>query len=262
MFLLEGLPAVLLGIVTFFYLTDRPEQAAWLSPEEKAWLTARIADEIQESPRQHNLGEATRDLRVWHLVALAIMIALGISGISYYFPRLINDRFPHLNSFQIGCMTALAGTFSLLSIVAVGMHSDRTGERRMHVVGLGLIAAAGWMLSGWRSVPIASFSGMVVANSAMLSMWGPFWTLPTAFLGGRAAAGGIALINALGNLGAVVGPIIIGWLFDATGSFLPGVAAMSLTLIFAAVLALSARQLHSSSALPSRQTGDRSLRRC
>jgi ACS family tartrate transporter-like MFS transporter len=243
-FLLEGLPAVLLGVITFFYLTDSPEQAAWLSRQEKSWLAGRIADESHQFPRQHNLKDAALDPRVWHLVALAVTIALGISGISYYFPRLIQDRFPSLNAFQIGGMTAVAGTFALLSIVAVGIHSDRTGERRMHVVRLALLAAAGWMLSAWRHVPVASFAGMVLANAAMLSMWGPFWTLPTTFLGGRAAAGGIALINSLGNLGAVVGPIIIGWLFDATGSFLPGVAAMSLTLILAAVLALGVGGAH------------------
>ena len=111
-------------------------------------------------------------------------------------------------------------------------------------MGLAIVAAAGWALSGWRDVPVASFVGLVLANAAMLSMWGPFWTLPTAFLGGRAAAGGIALINALGNLGAVVGPIIIGWLFDATDSFLPGLAAMSLTLVIAALLASRVRVVH------------------
>jgi hypothetical protein len=97
------------------------------------------------------------------------------------------------------------------------------------------------MLSAWRDVPIASFAGLVLAQAAMLSIWGPFWTLPTALLGGRAAAGGIALINAIGNLGAVVGPIIIGWLFDATGSFMPGLAAMSLTLVLTGMLAMRVR---------------------
>jgi ACS family tartrate transporter-like MFS transporter len=249
-FLLEGLPAVLLGVVTFFHLTDRPEQAAWLLPEEKAWLAGRIVAEGGQRARQHSLKEAALDPRVWHLIALAVTIALGISGTGYYLPRLIQDRFPHLNSFQIGGVTAIAGTIALLSLVGVGMHSDRTGERRMHVVWLAIIAAGGWALSGWRDVPIASFAGLVLANAAMLSIWGPFWTLPTAFLGGRAAAGGIALINALGNLGAVVGPIIIGWLFDATGSFLPGLAAMSFVLVMTAILARSVRvgQPHGDSA--------------
>jgi ACS family tartrate transporter-like MFS transporter len=232
-FLLEGLPAILLGVVTYFYLTDRPEQAAWLSPEEKSWLAGRIADESRQFPQQHSLRDAALDPRVWHLVALAVTIALGISGMSYYFPRLVQDRFPHLNPFAIGGMTAIAGTVALLSIVAVGMHSDRTGERRMHVVWLALVAAASWMLSTWRDVPLASFAGLVLAQAAMLSSWGPFWTLPTALLGGRAAAGGIALI--------VVGPIIIGWLFDATGSFMPGLAAMSLTLVVTGALALRVR---------------------
>jgi ACS family tartrate transporter-like MFS transporter len=247
-FLLEGLPAIVLGVVTLFYLTDRPEHATWLSPEERSWLVARLAEESRQAHRQHNLRDAALDPRVWHLVLLAVTIALGISGMAYYFPRLVEDRFARLSPFQIGGMTAIAGTFALLSLVAVGMHSDRTGERRRHVVLLGLISAAGWMLSAWRDVPIASFAGLVLAQSAMLSIWGPFWTLPAALLGGRAAAGGIALINAIGNLGAVVGPIIIGWLFDAAGSFLPGLAAMSLTLVLTGILAMRVRTVGPSGA--------------
>jgi MFS family permease len=244
-FLLEGLPAVVLGVVTFFYLTDRPEQATWLSSEEKSWLVARLAEEGRQAHRQHNLRDAALDPRVWHLVLLAVTIALGISGMAYYFPRLVEDRFPRLSPFEIGGMTAIAGTVALLSLLVVGTYSDRSGERRRYVVVLGLISAAGWMLSAWRGMPIASFVGLVLAQAAMLSIWGPFWTLPTALLGGRAAAGGIALINAIGNLGAVVGPIVIGWLYEATGgSFLPGLAAMSLTLVLTAILAMGVRSAH------------------
>ena len=121
--------------------------------------------------------------------------------------------------------------------MAVGAHSDRTGERRWHVAGPALAAAAGWGLSMCRQAPVLSFAGMVLAQAAMLSAWGPFWALPTRFLGGRAAAGGIALINAVGNLGAFVGPIIMGRLLEATGTFAPGLAAMALTLVLSAARA-------------------------
>jgi ACS family tartrate transporter-like MFS transporter len=243
LFLLEGLPAVLLGVVTLFYLTDRPEQAGWLTPEERSWLAGRLAREEQQREQHHHLSfrRAAGDRRVWHLVALAGTIALGISGLGYYFPRLIQDRFPHLGLFEIGLLTAASGTCTLLSLVAVGAHSDRTGERRWHVAGPAFLAAAGWGLSAWRGAPRVSFLGMVLAQAAMLSTWGPFWSGATAFLGGRAAAGGIALINALGNLGAFLGPNIMGWLVEATGDFTPGLAVMALTLVLGGALALRVR---------------------
>ncbi len=240
LFLLEGLPAVVLGGVTLGYLTDRPQEATWLTPEERSWLAGQLAHEEQQREQDHGLsfGQAAADRRVWHLIALAATIALGISGLGYYFPLLIQDRFASLKPLEIGLLTAVSGVCTLLSLVAVGWHSDRTGERRWHVALPAFLAAVGWGLSAWRQLPVVSFLGMVLAQSAMMSMWGPFWSLPTAFLGGRAAAGGIALINALGNLGAFLGPNIIGWLRQATGDFTPGLAIMALTLIFSGTLAL------------------------
>jgi MFS family permease len=186
MFLLEGVPVVLLGGLTLCYLTDRPEQANWLTPDERAWLVGRLAREEEKQAHNAQFGEAVRDWRVWHLVALASSIALGISGLSYYFPRLIKDRFPTLTPVQVGLLAALSGAATLLSLVAVSRHSDRTGERRWHVAGPAFVAAVGWALSAWHQKPLLSFVGLVLAQAAMLSMWGPFWSLPTAFLGGRA----------------------------------------------------------------------------
>jgi ACS family tartrate transporter-like MFS transporter len=243
LFLAEGLPAVLLGLVTLFYLTDRPEEAHWLAPEERAWLAGRLAQEEQHREKHYglSLSRAAADRRVWHLVALASTFTLGISGLGYYFPRLIQDRFPSVNLLEIGLLTAVSGACTLLGIVAVGWHSDRTGERRLYVAGLAFLAAAGWGLSAWRQPPLVSYLGLVLAQAAMVSTWGPFWSLPTAFLSGRAAAGGIALINAIGNLGAFLGPTIMGWLLDATGGFTPGLVVMTLTLVLGGALALCVR---------------------
>jgi ACS family tartrate transporter-like MFS transporter len=243
LFLLEGLPAVALGVVTLIYLTDRPEQARWLSPEERTWLGERLAKEkrLQQHHHGSDLLEATADRGVWLLIAVASTIALGISGLSYYFPRLIQDRFPALDAFEIGLLIAVAGTCTLLAIVTVGSHSDRTGERRWHVAGPAFLAAVGWAFSVWGELPLVSFLGLALANAAMMSMWAPFWSLATAFLSGRAAAGGIALINALANLAAFFGPNIMGWLLDATGQFAPGLAVMALTLVLGGILVLCMR---------------------
>jgi ACS family tartrate transporter-like MFS transporter len=243
-FLVEGLPAVVLGAVTLCSLTDRPEQASWLTAEERSWLAGRLASEEQQREQHHGLSlrQAAADRRVWHLIALCTTIALGISALGYYFPRLIQDRFPRLSPFEIGLLTAVSGSFTLLSLVAVGSHSDRTGERRRHVAGLAFLAAVGWGLSAAGEVPLVSFLGLMLAQAAMMSTWGPFWSLPTAFLSGRAAAGGIALINAIGNLGAFLGPIIMGWLVQVTGAFTPGLAVMALILVLGGTLALCVRQ--------------------
>ncbi len=243
LFLIEGLPAVFLGLVTLWYLTDRPEGATWLKPDERSWLVEQMAREEERRDHHHamSLRQAAADPRVWHLVALASTIALGISVQSYYLPRLIQDRFPLLGPFEIGLLTAVAGTCTLLAMVAVGFHSDRTAERRWHVAGPAILAAAGWGLSAWREVPYASFLGMILAQAGMMSMWGPFWSLASAYLGSRAAAGGIALINAIANLGAFVGPNIMGGLAEASGDFAPGLAVMGCTLILSGALALSVR---------------------
>ncbi len=242
-FLLEGFPAVVAGFVTLFYLTDRPAHAHWLTPAERSWLTERLAREETERARQHgsSFGQAARDPRVWHLIALAATIAMGISGLSYYYPKLIEDRFPGFDPMQIGLLTALSGTVMLASLVAVGAHSDRTGERRRYVAGLALLAAVGWAVGARAEIAVVSFAGLMLAQAAMQSMWGPFWTLPTAFLSGRAAAGGIALINAIGNLGAFVGPNVMGWLLQWTGDFGPSLGVMAFTMVLCAILALAVR---------------------
>jgi ACS family tartrate transporter-like MFS transporter len=239
LFLLEGLPTVLLGGVTLWYLTDRPAQANWLALTERSWLIERLAAEDQERAQQQGwtLRQAMADRRVWHLVALATTIAFGISGLGYFFAPLVKDRFADLDSFEIGLMKALAGTFTLLAMVAVGLHSDRTGERRWHVAGAAFLAAAGWGLSMQREIPVVSFVGLVLAQAAMMSMWGPFWSLATTLLGSRAAAGGIALINAIANLGAFFGPTFMGW-SESAGDFTLGLAVMGLALILGGVLAL------------------------
>jgi ACS family tartrate transporter-like MFS transporter len=242
LFLLEGLPSVVLGVVTLFYLTDRPADATWLTPAERSWLTARLAAEDPQGERGcgWTLREAVEG-KVWSLTTLAVTIAFGISGLAYFFAPLVKDRFSGLAPVEIGWLKALAGVCTLLVMVVVGLHSDRTGERRWHVAGCAFLAAAGWGLSLGRVVPVASFVGMVLAQAAMMSMWGPFWSLATLRLGPRAAAGGIAWINAVANLGAFFGPFLMGW-SEACGDFTPGLAVMGLTMSMSGVLALRIRQ--------------------
>ncbi len=240
LFLLEGIPTVVLGIVTLFYLTDRPALANWLAPAERSWLTERLAGEEHEGSHSRGLREAVGERRIWHLVALGSAIAFGLSGQTYFFAPLVKDRFDNPSGLEIGLLKAAAGTCMLLAMIAVGAHSDWRKERRWHVACAAFVAAAGWGLSMWRDVPAMSFVGMTVAQSAMMSMWGPFWSLATAHLGVRAAAGGIALINAIANFAAFFGPIIMGG-SESAGDFSFGLAVMGLTMILGGILAIFLR---------------------
>lgn len=139
-------------------------------------------------------------------------------------------------------MTAISGTCTLASLIAVGAHSDRTGERRQYVAGLALLAAVGWALSARADFAVVSFLDLVLAQAAMQSMWGPLLD-PADVIPQRPRRGeGISLINAIGNLGAFVGPNIMGWLLQGTGDFAPGPDVMAFTLVLCAILALSVRR--------------------
>jgi MFS transporter, ACS family, tartrate transporter len=243
LFLLEGAPAVLLGVIVLFRLPDRPEQAAWLTPEERSWLTARIASEEHLRQQRHgsSLGQALASPRVWHLILLYSTIAAGISALGYYLPTFIQARFADLDSFEIGLLAAVPSIGTIIGMVLVSGHSDRTGERRWHIAVPAFVAAAGWGMCASLDSPWPSLAALTLAQMGMMSVMGPFWSLPTSFLTGRAAAGGIALINAFGNLGGFAGPNIIAQLQSPSGEFTWGLRAMALVLIASAVLALSAR---------------------
>jgi len=244
LFLIEGLPAVVLGVIVFFYLTDRPEQARWLTAGERLWLSDRLAKEEKERKERHgsSLLQTTVDSKVWHLILLFITIAMCNSGLAYYLPKLIQDRFPGRDEFEIGKLVAVPSFGTIVLILVVGIHSDRTGERRWHIAAPALLAAAGWAMYICLPVPELGLLGLTLAQAGMQSTLPPFWALPTSFLSGRAAAGGIAMINAFGNLGGFAGPIILGQSREITGSFGPGMTVMSGILLVSAGLALCVRR--------------------
>jgi len=243
LFLLEGSPAVLLGFVVLYYLTDRPQQAQWLDPDERDWLAGEMAAEEDERHRRHGLTltGAMAEPKVWLLILLYFTVAAGTNSIGLYLPRLIQDRFAGLSKFEIGLLSTIPSLGAMVAMVLVGSHSDRTGERRWHIGLAAFVAAAGWTLSAIAPTPALSLAALAVAHMGMMSMLAPFWSLPTAFLSGTAAAGGIALINSLGNLGGFVGPNILGQAWKHTGSFGPGLLAMGGLLFLGGLLALAVR---------------------
>jgi len=243
LFLLEGLPAVLLGIAVWFYLTDRPAQAAWLTPPERDWLVARLAGESRQREAQHGLSRlsALAYPRVWLLIALYFTVAVGTNTFGFFLPTIVKARLPDAPPLTVGLLSAIPSAAAAVGMVIIGAHSDHTGERRLHVAGSALLAAAGWALSATANDPWTALAGLVLAQVGMMSMLPTFWALATSFLSGTAAVGGIALINSLANLGGWLGPYGFGKLKDETGSFTPALVLLSQVLFAGALLALCVR---------------------
>jgi ACS family tartrate transporter-like MFS transporter len=234
LFVLEGVPSVLLGLAVLLALTDYPHQAAWLAPERRDWLVTRMREE--ESHRQQTHGAhrlaAMLHWRVWLLIAVYFTVAVGSNAGGAYFPTLIDRQFPGLDTVQVGLLSALPHACAVVGMTLFGISSDRSGERRGHVAAAALLAAGGWALAAWQPSPAAALAGLCLAQTGMLSMLPVFWTLPTAFLSGAAAAGGIALVNSVANIGGFFGPTILGEL---------GLWSMAATLAAGAVLVLFVR---------------------
>ncbi len=243
LFLIEGLPAVLLGIATLFFLTDRPEQAEWLTPEERAWLSG-VMDRERAERAQHQHASELRGLlsgRVWLLSFAYFLNALVTYGVYLWLPRILRDA-SGFSGFTLSAITAVPFVAALVAMVLVGRHSDRTGERKWHVVACAATAAVGLVLAAWfqASVPllVLSFTLSQIGQRSVMSV---FWAIPPIFLGGTAAAAGIAMINAIGNLGGAVGPTVMGWLRESTGSYTGGLLILVAALVLEALLVASLR---------------------
>ncbi|MEQ9379416.1 MAG: MFS transporter [Pirellulales bacterium] len=212
LFLLEGLPTVAVGVVTFFYLSDRPRDAHWLEDEQREWLVDRMAAEERQRLADHgpDRWQAMLQPKVWLLIAIYFTVAVGTNGGGAYFPTLIQEQITRATHFRVGLLTALPHLCAIICMSLVGISSDRTGERRFHLAGSAVAAAVGWSLVAWGPSSIVALVGLCVAQSGMMSMLPVFWTLPSSFLSGAAAAGGIALINSVANIGGFFGATILG----------------------------------------------------
>lgn len=234
MFLLEAIPAILLGVVCLFYLTDRPEQATWLTDEQRGWLVAAMRAE-QGDARPHGMREVLGTLVSPPVLGLALVyfgLASGLYGTQLWLPQIVQGF--GLSPLAIGFVSALPHLLALATMGWWARRSDRTGERFNHVALASLVACAGLVLAGLAEGPIPTLLCLAVAIAGVMAMLPPFWQLPTEFLSGTQAAAGIAAINALGNLGGFASPALIGWVRESTGSFSLGL------MVPAGALALSA----------------------
>ncbi|HEV3301422.1 MAG TPA: MFS transporter [Planctomycetaceae bacterium] len=243
-FLLESLPSVILGVCALFYLTDRPDQAQWLAEDERSWLAARMRQEEKYREERHgsDFRRTLTDPRVWLLILLYFMVAFGANAGGLFLPELIRNRFPHANEVQIGFIAAAPSVCGLIAMLANGAWADRTGKHRLHVAIPGLLSSLGWVLAALSDTPAGGLVGLSVAMMCIMCMLPTFWALPTSFLSGAAAAGGIALINSVGNIGGLLGPGAIGLIHehDKTGSYTWGLLALAAIMFLGGILAFFA----------------------
>jgi len=242
LFLLEGVPAILLGFVTLFYLVDRPEQANWLSSAERKWLSETIQKEQEDKKLGHSLTlwQTLKHPRVWHLCLLYFSVVISFYGVAFWLPQIVKS-FSGLSNSAVAILSAVPYLSASICMVIIANHSDKTRERKWHVA---LSAFAGCLGLGLavffleNDYPLPAFFSLCLAASGIWSTLGPFWSLPTAFLSGTAAAGGVALINSIGNAGGFVGPYIIGYIKQTTESFTGGMLVLAGTLLIAGFLAV------------------------
>jgi ACS family tartrate transporter-like MFS transporter len=234
MFVIEGLPAVLLGFITFFVLCDSPSKAKWLSEQERAVLARAIArDEATSTYRSWREGLMSRE--VWRFVALYAALMMGVYGFGFWAPQIIKS-FGTLSNQQVGIALVIPYAFATVGMVLWGRHSDRTGERTWHLVIPGIIATVGFLYGSFADNVYLAIAGFTLGAVGIYASLPLFWTLPTAILTGSAAAGGIALINSIGNLSGFAGPYVIGGLKDATKGYTEGQLVNAASMALAALL--------------------------
>ncbi len=240
LFIIEGVPAVVLGVIALFYLTDRPERADWLNDEERSWLSGQTRGEEADRQERHGLTlwQAATDRRVWILTAVYFAVAGASNSFGFYLPKFLQIGFPSVGEFGIGLLVMVPSLCAVPCMVLNSMHSDKTGERRWHVAIAALIGALGWALAAVLKAPVPYLFAFALAQIGIMSVLPTFWSLPTSFLSGPSAAAGIALINSIANLGGFFGPNVIGQLQASTGSFSPGMLVVAATLAIGAALAL------------------------
>lgn len=223
LFLIEGLPASVMGILVFFYLKERPSDAPWLDAVQKDRIEKDLLLSAPGRDGAHGtLLQALRDRRFWALVVIAMAGSIGTSGIGLWLPTIIHETGIG-DVMVVGLLSAIPYAAAVVIQFLNARHSDRMGERRWHAAGPLMIAAAGWCaMPSLAHAPWPAIVVMTLVTSATFAFTGPFWSMPTAMLSGTAAAGGLGFITTMLGLGSFVSPVLVGWLSDRTHSFSAG----------------------------------------
>ena len=244
MFIIWGVPAVILGVIILFFLTDRPKDANWLNDEERQVLEAELSLELahQKAINGHlTLFQGLCQIKVLLLATAGFFISIGLNGVELFLPTILRDWY-HPSDALLTWLLMIPPFGSLLGMLLIGFSSDRTKERRFHTAIPMLIGAIGLGLTLVPHQPLVAMIALfTVASIGTRAFLPAFWTLPSLFLSESAAAGSIGLINSIGNLGGGVGPFIVGLCKDRTGSFFFGIVFLSLSMTLSAVIITSLR---------------------
>ncbi|MDP4026252.1 MFS transporter [Methylobacterium sp. NEAU 140] len=236
LFLLEAIPSLLAGIAVLFLMVDRPEQAKWLSAEEKAEIRTDLMREDGDKVTHTSSKQFLKDINIWKLSAIYFMTIIGLYGISFWLPSIVKNS-GIANVELIGWISAIPYLVAVPAIILTGISADRTRRRRMHFTVALAVGAVGLALSGYvGQSPVAAVIWLTVATAGMLSALSLFWGVPCAFLAGSSAAAGIAMINSIGNLAGFVSPYMVGWLNVLTGNPAIGLYAVAACMIVGAAL--------------------------
>jgi sugar phosphate permease len=242
-FVAEGIPSVVLGITTLLFLADRPSQVKWLSPLQREHLDATMRKEAADVDRQGHvsLRRALLHPTVWRLSLLSFTLLVGLYSISFWLPQIVQS-FSRADNVEVALLSAIPYMAAAVAMLVVAARSDRTRERCLHVATAALVGAAGLGATAVMHSRVPGLIALSVAAMGVFSAIPVFWSLPTTFLSGTAAAGAIALINSIGNLGGLFGPYLIGRVRDMTGGFVGSLMMIAILLTGSAALALSLRR--------------------
>ena len=238
LFMLEAVPAVLLAFAVLALMIDRPAKAAWLASDERDWLEQTLAAERRAITRQHSeltLWQALTEPRVLALSAIYFTVVTATYGITFFMPLIIKAL--GQSDFVTGLVTAIPYTIGTVGMILWSFSSDRRNERRMHFAVACVVATIGLIGAGMFNGTWLAVGAMSVAAVGLYGSKPAFWPLPSTFLSGTAAAGGIALINSIGNLGGFVGPYAVGWIKDSTGSYEAGLYFLAACALASAIIA-------------------------
>jgi ACS family tartrate transporter-like MFS transporter len=238
MYIFEAIPTVLIGVAVFFFLTDRPELARWLKPEESKWLAAGISKEKEAVQREHNVSllRSFWDPKVLLLSLNYLGIVTASLGMLLFLPQIVKQL--GVSNMEVGWVTMIPYAAGAASMVFCGWLADRIGDRRWTLFWTCVISTVGLIIAGMTIGTWWSLVGITIAAIGFYGTKGPFWSIPTMWLTGSAAAAGIAWINSLGNLGGFFGPTMVGWAKDVTGSFAGGLYALAVCALISAVISL------------------------
>ena len=241
LFLVEGLPAVVLGVLVLRVLPEQPSDARWLTTEEQRALTARLAEEASELAGPsgvHTIRAAMTSARVWLLAAVYFTIPVALYAMGFWMPQIVRNA-SHADDLTVGLLSAIPYGVAAVGMVVVGWNSDRTGERRWHIALSAIGGGAAFAASGLVHGLAPSIAALSIAMLGLASMLGPFWAFATSFLSGIGAAAGIALVNSVGNIGGFVGPNIIGYVQQTTRGFSGGLIVIGTILAAGGLLVLT-----------------------